>query len=224
MIYKPLALLFGLFLLQCQTAPMKRQTDNSQSENRQLATTVHLLNTILHLEQNYFPWEDCDNFEDIRNTSTHKTLCYMYDQYVTYRNQAIPSNSGARQYIPRNRLNSTCQWDQTSYSNITAKEYIALKSMSKTCQWAQQKHTNAFSDCSLCEIQQKCAWYRHCEHEDLRGSVDDLVQWALPALSLADRRWILMPNVADLLDLNSVIPSFRQEVCELMPRALVCEA
>ena len=219
MIYKSLALLFGLFLLQCQTAPMKRQTDNSQSENRQLVTAAHLLNTILHLEQNYFPGEDCDNFEYIRDTSTHKTLCYMYDQYVTYRNQAISSNSGARQYIPRNRLDSICQWDQTSYSNITAKEYIALKSMSKTCQWAQQKHTNAFSDCSLCEIQQKCAWYRYCEHEeDLRDSIDGLVR----ALPIADKRW--MPNVADLFDLNTVIPSFRQEVCELISGVLVCEA
>ena len=101
---------------------MERQTDNSQSENRQLVTAAHFLNTILHLEQNYIPGDNCSNFEYIRNTSTHKTLCYMYDQYVTCRNQAIYSNSGARQYIPRNRLDSICQWDQTSYSDITAEE------------------------------------------------------------------------------------------------------
>ena len=200
---------------------MKRQTDNSQSENQQLVTANYLLRAILHLEQNYFLGENChsDYFENIRNTSTHKTLCYMYDQYVTYRNQAISSNSGARQYIPRNRLDNICQWDQTSYSNITAKEYIALKSMNKTCQWARQKHTNEFSDCSLCEIQQKCAWYRHCEHEkDLRGSVDDLVL----AVSRKDKKW--MPNVADLFNLTSVNSSFRQEVCELISGELDCEA
>ena len=143
----------------------------------------------------------------------------MYDQYVTYRNQAISLNSGARQYIPRNRLNSTCQWDQTSYSSVTAKEYIAFKSMNITCHWAQQKHTNAFSDCSLCEIQQKCAWYRYCEHEkDLRYSIDALMR----ALPPKYKKWML--NVVDLFDLNTVIPNFRQEVCELISGVLVCEA
>ena len=52
----------------------------------------------------------------------------------------------------------------------------------------------------------------------MRDSIDGLVR----ALPIAVKRW--MPNVADLFDLNTVIPSFRQEVCELISGVLVCEA
>ena len=221
---KILALLLSLLLLHVQTVPVKSEADNKRSENQILKSTGDVLHIMLDLEQNYLTdsEENCTDYVNIRDTSTHGALCYMYDQYVTYRNHALSlkerdSNSTALQYIARNRLDSLCQWSQGNDSYSTPQEFIALKSLNITCQWARQKHINSLSNCSLCEIQQTCVQYRFCEHNnDLRSSIEDLVR-KIPL------------DVSELLELDSSMetPSFEQ-VCKVIvssaSRNVTCSA